>query len=265
MDASKLFRKPLTDQKWNDPGQVTVIPSSDGKYKITFSHFFEVSMMSYHGLFNLLDGNDNILDKFEPLVTFSSEKCCWNDSSTLFALAIASFDYGYLLMQLPERKVAFIKAPNPFPIDITITGNSLKLSYDEYSLSLTNSTQTFGGGPLEIPSKIYLKPRDITIALDNVRFFPRIELTNLGDLTKEDMEYRLDPIDGGFREFKGVFPRTTMDIYNTRRLEVYQLEAFAEYGDKQSHEWLEAIRIKTKGKYSKWEKVANYIGIKTRS
>jgi len=78
------------------------------------------------------------------------------------------------------------------------------------------------------------------------------------------MEYRLEPIDGGFREFKGVYTQTTMDKYNTLQLEVYQLEAFAEYSDTQSQEWLEAMIKKTKGKYSKWEKVSNYLGIQRR-
>ena len=249
MDALKLFRKPLTDQKWNDPGEVTFVSSPDAKYKIAFSHFFEIRMNSYQGLFNLLDSSDNIVDNFEPLVTYGSQHCCWNDTSTLFALGIASFGYGYLLMQLPERKVAFIKVPNPFPLNLSLTEKAMILSYDDYSLSLKNSTQTFGGGPLEIPCKIYLRPRDIEISLNNVRFFPRSELTRLEQLTQKDMEYRLDPIDGGFREFQGVYPETTMDKYNTRQLEVYQLEAFAEYGDKLSQEWLEAIIKKTKGKY----------------
>jgi len=264
MDASKLFRKPLTDQKWNDPGNVTIVPSPDGQYKIIFSHFFEVRMTLYHGLFNLLDSRNNILDRFEPLVAYGSQNCCWNDTSTLVALGIASYGYGYLFMQLPEKKVAFVKVPDPFPLNISLTETALILSYDEYSLSMKNSTQTFGGGPLEIPTKYYLKPKDIEIQLGSVRFFPRFELNNLEVLTKNDMEYRLDPIDGGFREFKGVFPETTKDVYNTRQLEVYQLEAFAEYGDKQSQEWLEAIRAKTKGKFSKWEKVSNYLGIQRR-
>jgi hypothetical protein len=264
MDALKLFRKPLTGPKWNNPGEVTFVTSPDGKYKIAFSHFFEIHMGSYHGLFNLLDGSENIIDRFEPLVTYGSQHCCWTDTSTLFAMGIASFGYGYLLMQLPEKKVAFIKAPNPFPLNIYLTEKAIILSYDDYSLSLKNSTQTFGGGPLEIPCKIYLKPTNIEIPLNSVRFFPRSELTRLGELTAKDMVYRLDPIDGGFREFQGAYPQTTMDKYNTRQLEVYQLEAFAEYGDKQSQEWLEAIIKKTKGKYSKWEKVANYLGIQRR-
>jgi hypothetical protein len=264
MDASKLFRNPLTDQKWNEPGDVTFVPSPDGKYKIAFSHFFEVRMTLYHGLFNLLDSSDNILDGFEPFVTIGSQYCWWNNTSTLFALGVAAFRYGYLLIHLPESNVAFVKVPDPFPLNISLTENALILSYDESSLSLKNSTETFRGGPLEIPTKIYLKPKDIEIPLGSVRFFPRFELNNLEALTKNNTEYRLDPMDGGFREFKGVFPETTKDVYNTRQLEVYQLEAFAEYGDKQSQEWLEAIRTKTKGKYSKWEKVSNYLGIQKR-
>lgn len=86
----------------------------------------------------------------------------------------------------------------------------------------------------------------------------------LEELTKSARQFRLDPIDSGFREFKGVFPQSTKQIYNTRQLEVYHLEAFAEYGDEQSAEWLKAIKDKTKDKYNKWEKVTNYLGLQQR-
>ena len=264
METSKLFRKPLTDSKWDDPGDISFVFSPDRKYKIAFSHFLEVRMNSYQGLFNLLDKDDNIIDGFEPLTTFSSQKCCWNEVSKIFAVSIVDFGYGYLFVKVPDLKVSFIRISNPYPLNIYFTNRAFVISYDDYQLSLTNSTATFGGGPLEIPSKMYLKPKDIEIPMDEIIFHPREKLEDFAVLTQSHNQYQLDPIDGGFREFAGKFPENTKQAYNTRQLEVYQLEAFAEYGDEQSQEWLNAIKEKTKGNYSKWEKVENYIGFQKR-
>ena len=54
---------------------------------------------------------------------------------------------------------------------------------------------------MQIPTKVYLKPKDIEIPFDEVIFFPRKDLQNLKSLTQNDKEYRLDAIDGGYREF----------------------------------------------------------------
>lgn len=264
METSKLFRKPLTDSKWDDPGEISLVYSPDKKYKIAFSHFFETRMNSYEGLFNLLDKGDNIIDGFEPLTTFSSQKCCWNEVSNIFSVAIVDFGYGYLFTKIPDLEVSFMRIANPYPLNIYFTNHAFVISYDDYQLSLKNSTATFGGGPLEIPSKIYLKPKDIEIPSGEIFFYPREKLQDFGELTQSQNKYHLDPIDGGFREFSGIFPENTKQVYNTRQLEVYQLEAFAEYGDAQAQEWLNAIKEKTKGNYSKWEKVADYIGSQKR-
>jgi hypothetical protein len=265
METSKLFRNPLTDSKWDVPGEISLVYSPDEKYKIAFSHFFETRMNSYEGLFNLLDKDDNVIDGFEPLTTFSSQKYCWNDKSNIFTVAITDFGYGYFFAQVLDLKISFIKIANPYPLNIHFANHTFVISYDDYQLSLTNSTATFGGGPLEIPSKMYLKPKDIEIPGEDIIFYPREKLKDFGELTQSHTQYRLDPIDGGFREFQGVFPENTKQVYNSRQLEVYQLEAFAEYGDAQSQEWLNAIKDKTNGNYSKWQKVEDYIGFQKRS
>jgi hypothetical protein len=266
MDTSKLFRKPLTDRKWDDPGEVTLIISPDKKHKIAFSHFFEVSMGSYQGLFSLMDEADNIIDGFEPLTTANSYNCYWKDDSTIFTLICDDFAYGYLFVRIADLSLSFVKIvyPHPSNINVLFKNDMIVFSYDDHQLSLKNSVQTFGGGLLEIPSKVYLKPKDIEIPFDELTFFPRKDLQNLKSLTQNDREYRLDPIDGGYREFTGTFPQATDQLFNSRHLDVYQLEAFAEYGDEQSLEWLEAIKAKTGGKYNKWAKVTDYIGVQKR-
>jgi hypothetical protein len=212
----------------------------------------------------LLDDRDNIIDGFEPLTTFSNQKCCWNNNSNIFVIAVSRFTYGYLLAKVPDLEISFIKMLNPYPLDIYFKKDALVISYNNHQLELLNSTETFGGGHVEIPVKRYLNPKEIELQIENLTFYPRQNLPDLLSLTKSEKEYCLEPIDGGFREFKGVLPQSTMQVYNQRQLEVYQLEAFAEFGDEQSKEWLNAIKKKTNENYNKWQKVTDYIGFQKR-
>ena len=65
---------------------VDYVVSPDKEFKIAFSHFQEIRMMTYEGLFTLLDDKDNIIDKFEPLTAIDSKLCCWTDDSTYLRL-----------------------------------------------------------------------------------------------------------------------------------------------------------------------------------
>ena len=109
-----------------------------------------------------------------------------------------------------------------------------------------------------------LKPNDLTFDIAELVFYPRQRRNDLTSLIESDKEYNLQLIDGGYNKFEGVFPQNTKQVYNTRQLEIYQLEAFAEYGDKKSQEWLEMIKRKTNNKYNRWTKVSDYIGFLKR-
>ena len=242
---------------------VDYVVSSDKKFKVAFSHFQEIRMSTYEGLFSLLDGSDVIIEKFEPLTAINSRLCCWTVDSTYFAVAVGHSPSGYLIVRLPEIDFAFIKMVNPY-LDISFHGEKFLVGYDDEQVALTNSTQTFGGGVLEIPSKTMIKPNDLTFNLSELTFYPRQKFNDFTNLIKFDREYNLQLIDGGYKEFKGVFPQNTKQVYNTRQLEIYQLEAFAEYGDKKSQEWLDMIKRKTGNNYNRWTKVSDYIGFLQR-
>ncbi|MDQ6815582.1 MAG: hypothetical protein M3040_17775 [Bacteroidota bacterium] len=263
MDISKLFRKPIKDTTWVDMQHVAYVVSPDKKYKIAFSHFQEIRMSTYEGLFTLLDGNDTIIEKFEPLTAISNGLCCWTSDSNYFAVAVGHSPSGYLIVRLPEIDFAFIKMVNPY-LDISFNGDKFLVGYSEEQVALTNSTQTFGGGVLEIPTKTMIKPCDLTFDLSALTFYSRQRLNDFAKIIKSGKEYNLQLIDGGYNEFKGVFPQDTKQIYNTRQLEIYQLEAFAEYGDQISKEWLEMIKQKTGNNYNRWTKVSDYIGFLKR-
>ncbi len=242
---------------------VDFVVSPDKKFKIAFSHFQEIRMSTYEGLFTLLDNNDTIIEKFEPLTAINSRLCCWTDDSVYFAVAIGHSPSGYLIARLPQLDFSFLKMANPY-LDISFHNNKVVVGYDDEQVALTNSTQTFGGGVLEIPTKTMIKPNDLTFDLSELTFYSRQQIKDIPNLIKLDKEYNLQLIDGGYNEFKGEFPQNTKQVYNTRQLEIYQLEAFAEYGDKKSQEWLELIKQKTNNKYNRWTKVSDYIGFLKR-
>jgi hypothetical protein len=242
---------------------VDYVVSPDKKLKIAFSHFQEIRMMTYEGLFTLLDDKDNIIDKLEPLTAIDSKLCCWTDDSTYFAVATGHFSLGYLIVKLPELNFAFIKMVNPY-LDISFYKDKFLVGYSDEQVALTNSTQTIGGGVLEIPNKKMIKPNDLTFDLGELIFYRRQQLNDFTKLIKSDKEYNLQLIDGNYNEFKGLFPQNTKQVYNSRQLEIYQLEAFAEYGDKKSQEWLEMIKHKTGNRYNRWTKVSDYIGFLER-
>lgn len=261
---SRFVRKPLGDLTWVDIENVYYSISPDKTYKIAFSHFQETTMGSYEGLFSLLNAEDRIIDNFEPLTASNPDHCCWTEDSNYFVVSTIRYLSGYLILKLPELEFAFIKMINPAPLEISLANKTLTITYNDKQVLLANSNQTYKGGILEIPSKKRLKPEDLHFELKNIPFYSRSKLANLEILTISDPQYRLDLIDGVFNEFNGKFPQNTKQIYNTRELEIYQLEAFAEYGDKKSQEWLDLIKQKTNNNYNRWTKVWQYIGFLER-
>jgi hypothetical protein len=242
---------------------VQYVVSPDKKFKIALSHFQEIRMSTYEGLFTLLSDNDKIIEKFEPLTVVSERLCCWTDNSRYFAVAVGHYPPGYLIVRVPELDFAFIKMTNPY-LDIKFQEDKLLVGYSDEHVAVTNSTQTLGGGDLEIPSKTMIRLNDLTFHLSDLTFYPRQKFSEMTKIIKSDKEYNLQLIDGGYNKFKGTFPQNTKQVYNTRQFEIYQLEALAEYGDKQSQEWLELIKLKTGNKYNRWTKVSDYIGFLQR-
>jgi hypothetical protein len=267
MDISKLLRPPLKDENvfWIDKETIQSVFSPDKKFNLVFSHSHEISMGSYECLFNLLDCQDNIVDNFEPLNAISSCDCCWTNDSSYFALAIR-FDktYGYLFVHLPSLDFALIKIFNPYPLDISFHNYEFIIGYNDLQIAAANSNRLVGGGATEIPYKKYFRPADIRFNVVDLKFYSRDRLKDIASITESDNLYRHELIDGGFNEFNGEFPQDTLSGCNGRAFEVYQLEAFAEYGDKISKLWIEEIQRKTNNTYNRWNKVSDYIGHRTR-
>jgi hypothetical protein len=267
MDTSKLLRLPLKDENIFGVDKETIksIISPNKEFKVVFSHFHEMRMGFYESLFSLLDSQDNTVDKFEPLKAISNNYCCWSDDSKYFTLAIRfERTYGYFIVHLPSLDFALVKIFNPYPLDISFRNHAFVIAYNDRQICAANTNQLFGGGTTALPYKKYFKPTDLLFNLPDLKFNSRDRLQDIATITESDKEYRHDLIDGGFNEFNGSFPQDTISGYNGRAFEVYQLEAFAEYGDKISKFWIEEIQRKTNNKYNRWNKVSDYIGHRTR-
>jgi hypothetical protein len=264
MDKDRLLRDPFRKVEWFTYDTIRSRVSPNSKFSLLFSHSREGSMMNYECLFTLTENSESIIDNFEPLTAIADYYSCWKADSTVFALALSRFAFGYLLVKVPSLELGFIRVFNPYPLEVAFIGESFRISYKDDSVRLTNSMATFKAGETEIPKKIYTKPKDVVIDLNDINFYSRVELDRLGELTADQPLYNLELIEDGFREFKGIYPQNTKQIYNTRQLEIYHLEAFAEYGDPVSVAWIDEIRAKTNGDYSRWDKVYDYLGFLQR-
>jgi hypothetical protein len=96
----------------------------------------------------------------------------------------------------------------------------------------------------------------LTFQFDSLNWFSIDRLDDFKKIENEVEQLDLKPIDNGWRTFKGTFPQTT-DV------QVWDLKKFADYGDKQSSEWLNEL-YKVTTDPNLWIKTSDYIGHKTR-
>lgn len=257
------MKEPINNSKFTtiDNENMIAVPSPDNRLKVVFSYFRETRMGANEYLFSIFDNQDTIIKNFEPLRAINTRNCLWFNDSTFFSLAIRAYEkYGYILVDAKTLNFAFIKVSNPYPLCINFAENKLVIAYKNEQFDLANSSKLVNGKTTELPYKRFKKPEEINLKLESLTFYPIDELQNICKLTELDKEYKLDLIDEGFAEFKGKLPQNTVDGYNGRPFEVYQLETFAEYGDKVSQFWLKLIKEKTNNTYSSWSKVSDYIG-----
>ena len=116
----------------------------------------------------------------------------------------------------------------------------------------------------EVPLERYLAPSPLTFRIQNLEFHSRTEQAQvpriLASLKEHNMETRRD----GLWPFHGQGPEATNQEFYGRRMEIFHLELFAEYGDETAKKWLAEVQRKSMGKYSKWDQVTKYLGVVVR-
>ena len=241
--------KETTKNSSIDNVETDVVYSPDNNLKIVFSHFFEVRMGADEGLFSIFDRQDSIIKNFEPLKALSFRNCSWSHDSKHFSLAIRVDNiYGYFIVDIATLNFAFVKVANPYPLCVDFSEDTLVINYRDEQLDLANSDKLVDEKTTELPYKLFCKPEEIKLGIESLTFYSIDKLQSITRLTEFDKEYKLELVDNGFAEFKGRFPQDTISGYNGRPFVVYQLETFAEYGDKVSQHWLKLIKEKTNNK-----------------
>jgi len=109
---------------------------------------------------------------------------------------------------------------------------------------------------LKYPTKDLTKPSNIYFNFSDQLWTDIKYLDQFNNLNKDAMLNEFEPIDNGWRPFKGQLPQTTEVL-------IWELEKFAEYGDSQSIEWFDEIQEKTND-IDWWVNASHYLGLKIR-
>jgi hypothetical protein len=131
-----------------------------------------------------------------------------------------------------------------------------------------NSQAVFGGGKAECPVQRFKAPEDARVDISALKWHARDELSKIAQLSEESPVIEMTAVADGFFPFSGKFPSSTTDVFNGRQLEVFQLEAFSAYGDKQSQAWLAEIQKDVgaaRWAQARWSPVSKYLGSKKRA
>lgn len=252
IDENRLFRKPFSEMEhqlyWGEP---KYLDSPDNRHYLAFSHFAEPKMGVTICLFNLINSDSDIIQRFEPLVALGNGyQTRWSNNSIYFSIPLITIDDNYFIYNLNKLEFAIVPVENAWILKSNLTDTYFELEYDESEIPDLKEEK-------EYPTKNYLKPENIQIPLNELNWHKLQCISDFEKLYKNEKLVQLRPIDKGFRDFKGEFPAS-----NDRT--VWDIERFAEYGDVQSQEWLNEIKQKTSNDFYRWENASKYIGLKNR-
>ena len=234
--------------------------SPNKKYVLVVSHCWEYRNGCNACLFHLLDDSGSIIEDFNPHTTQGIVR--WSDDSHFLGIVTSHLiNRGVLIMDLVRHQFTFVRSRcNHF----NFNDSTLIFTIPEREIELTNSDSLVGGGKSSLPRVKFLKPPDVIIQLSSLPFYSKNELANICEVKNDVLEINLEPIKDGFWPFHGRFPQNTWDSFNGREFEVYQLEAFAKYGDEQSIKWLNEIKSMSNKRYESGWPVSYYLGKRER-
>jgi len=240
--TNKLLREPFAGMAerlfW---GNTEYLDSPNERFYLTFSHFVEPRMCATICLFNLIDKQDKIVEKFEPLVAVGiGNNVHWSDNSKYFSIPIIQTNLdngGYFIYDIEDKKFATIPVGHIWVLDSLLTDTFFEIAYRDDQIPYRNENE-------DHPTKIFLKPENIKIKLNELNWYQIDEINNFEQIYKSKQVIEFNLVDKGFRIFNGEFPLST-----DRR--ILDIEKFAEYGDEQSKIWIDEINELTNGGYDK--------------
>jgi hypothetical protein len=247
--------------------------SPDKKHKLIFSHSVEFSMGTCSWCVTLATKH-KILHPFPPSF-IGKPYCAWSFDSRFFAVQISSTlpvilvwncdkdCFAVINLQAPEGEMKFLKNG-----DLVYEINDYGLNESSEILNNVYTWEKENGKP-EWPLIRY-KKNSIKFKRSQLKFYPADEISNIKKIIKVQKQYQLNVAENGFLPFKSEAPQSTDHKINGKRLKIFQLEAFAKYGDHVCQKWLKAVRKKQDertaqgGNRSDHHTVVKYIGEQKR-
>jgi len=157
---------------------------------------------------------------------------------------------GYFIYDIEEKRFATIPVGHIWVLESLLTDTFFEIAYRDDQIPYKNENEDY-------PTKVFLKPENIRISLDELMWYKLDEINDFEQIYKSKQVIAINLIDKGFRIFKGEFPLST-DI------KIWDIEQFAEYGDEQSKIWINELNETTNGNYDRWKKASKYIGKQKR-
>jgi len=185
-----------------------------------------------------------------PLYTlFQGQKTSWSSESDHFLLPVSSEIDFFFIYNLITKQFAAIPFENVWILDGSLVEKRVVIHFDNNEIPDRRERENY-------PTKKYSSPEDLEFKLSDLEWESFDGLSEVKELVSRKPLIPFNPIDCGWKEFKGLFPQTTQVL-------VWELNKFAEYGDKQAQVWIEQVKS-TSPNFNYWVEASVYIGHKER-
>ena len=205
----------------------------------------------------LLDTTGAIVNRFEPLAGVPG-RCLWSPDSRYFVIAAFANGYCYFVYDATTERFALIRIANPYPLAATFQSGQIVVAVEEEEVKIANVG--WDEEVQEVPLERYTAPAPLSFRIRNLEFHSRTEQRQVPQMLASLKEHHLEIHRDGLWPFHGQGPKATNQEFYGRQMEVFHLELFAEYGDETAKKWLADVQRKSKGTYSKWDRVTKYLG-----
>ena len=225
--------------------------SPNSQYKIKFYDFDEPRMGMTICKFKLYDLTNQTKTEFSSLWAIGyGNGVSWSDNSDMFSLPIANPTDNYFIFDIKNQKFTSIHFRNCWVLNGNLYNDRIELEFRNDQIPERKEHNKY-------PTKNFSKPENLTFKLSELTWIDLTLLNDFDEINKNRALQDLQPIDNGWRRFKGDLPKDTEVL-------VWELREFAKYGDGQSIEWFESIKAKTKD-INYWVSASHYLGLRKRN
>ncbi len=232
--------------------EITEKYSPDKNYKLEFFDSIEPKMGMNMCKFSLVNLHNNKKINFEPLfaVGYNGYSTSWSENSNYFALPVCSPSECFFIYDIEKGLFTSIRFCNVWIL-------AAQLKFDKIEFEYENSQIPERTEHIKYPSRKNSKVTNMNFQLSELQWENINNLQQFKELNKNLAILDLKPNDNNWTDYKGQLPQTTEVIDS-------ELNEFAKLGDKQSNEWFNEIKSKTKD-VNYWVKASKYLEIRKRN